>query len=239
MPGRVDVAAAQVRHQQVAAAEHVQRQVAVMIVVAVEEASFLLPVQRHVGGVEVQHQTLRPPALRRHELVEQHPVQADRVRPRRGLLPTTQGGRTGQHRVARGRRLQPGIVAQGLVVVEIFVAQHQRVQALSDQRYQPVLAARLAPRIMEHPRRRLTQTEAPVDLEQQRAAAVAGDVAAAELDLDLASCEAWKRQRTLVAFRHGGVALLSDFNTLILEQFPPSIYPHLCIIRASSLNSSL
>ena len=37
---------------------------------------------------------------------------------------------------------------------------------------------------------------------------------------------AWKRQRTLVAFRHGGVACLSTFNTLILEQFSPPLYPH-------------
>ena len=88
----------------------------------------------------------------------------------------------------------------------------------------PVLTARLAWRVVEYPRHRVTQTEAPVYLPQQRAATVAGDVAAAELDFGTAPFEAWKRQRTLVAFRRGEVALLSDFNTLILAQFPPFLY---------------
>jgi len=37
-----------------AAAEYVKRQVAIAIVVAVEEAAFLMAVQRVVGGVEIE-----------------------------------------------------------------------------------------------------------------------------------------------------------------------------------------
>ena len=50
----VDVGAAQLGRQQVPAAEDVERQVAVAVVVAVEEAALLVPVQRNVGGVEVE-----------------------------------------------------------------------------------------------------------------------------------------------------------------------------------------
>ena len=38
------------------AAEHVQRQIAVAVVVPVKEPAFLLAVQRIVGGVKVQDQ---------------------------------------------------------------------------------------------------------------------------------------------------------------------------------------
>lgn len=57
--------------------------ITVAVVVAVKEAAFLVPVQRHVGRVEVQNQTLRSTSLRVDELLEQHLVQAHRVRPRR------------------------------------------------------------------------------------------------------------------------------------------------------------
>jgi hypothetical protein len=50
---RVDVRLAQSRHQQVAAAEQVQRQVTVVAEVAVEEPPFLLAVLRVVGRVPV------------------------------------------------------------------------------------------------------------------------------------------------------------------------------------------
>lgn len=42
--------------QQVLAAEHIQWQIAVAVVIAMKEAAFLLAVQRVVGGVEVQHE---------------------------------------------------------------------------------------------------------------------------------------------------------------------------------------
>ena len=41
------------------AAEHVQRQVAVAVIVAVEEAPFLVAVERIIGGVEIEDDPLR------------------------------------------------------------------------------------------------------------------------------------------------------------------------------------
>jgi hypothetical protein len=59
----VDVRRAELRRQQVIPAEHVQRQVAVRVVIAVEEPAFLLSVQRVVGRVEVQGDGLRRCAM--------------------------------------------------------------------------------------------------------------------------------------------------------------------------------
>ena len=44
--------------QQMVAAENVQRQIAVVAVITVEEARFLLAMQRGVGGIQVQHDLL-------------------------------------------------------------------------------------------------------------------------------------------------------------------------------------
>ena len=45
------------------AAEHIQRQIAVAVVVAVKEPAFLMAVQRVVGRVEVENDLLGRPAL--------------------------------------------------------------------------------------------------------------------------------------------------------------------------------
>ena len=59
MLGGVDLAGPQVGRQQLVAAEDVQRQEAVVVVVAVEEAPLLVAVHGVVGGVEVEDQVLR------------------------------------------------------------------------------------------------------------------------------------------------------------------------------------
>src|ERR1700728_2172228 len=51
----IDVRPPQLGRQQMPAAEHIQRQVAVTVVVAVEEPALLVAVQRVVGGVEVEN----------------------------------------------------------------------------------------------------------------------------------------------------------------------------------------
>ena len=61
---------------EVAAAEHVERQVAVAVVVAVEEPPLLVAVQRVVGGVEIEHDLLRRLRVRVEE--EVHEQRLDR-----------------------------------------------------------------------------------------------------------------------------------------------------------------
>ena len=71
------IARAQVADQQVAAAEHVQRQVAVVIVVPVKVLDRLLTVQRNIGTIEIQNQLFWWHLMLVNELLPQYPVSLD------------------------------------------------------------------------------------------------------------------------------------------------------------------
>lgn len=60
------------------AAEHVQRQIAVAVVIAVEEAPLLMPVQRVVGGAEIEDDLRRRLLVRVQE--QRHGQRVDRRR---------------------------------------------------------------------------------------------------------------------------------------------------------------
>src|SRR5918994_322008 len=84
----IDVRAAELGCQQVLAAEHIERQIAVAVVVAVEEAALLMPVQRVIRGVEVENDLLGRGPVRLEEQVDEQPfdrraVMADLVVARR------------------------------------------------------------------------------------------------------------------------------------------------------------
>ena len=88
------------------AAEHVKRQVAVAIIVAVEEAAFLMAVQRVVGGVEVEDDLLGRPVVRLEQQVDEQGLD------RRGLM--------GNISVLRGR------LARQFQPVQRRFARHRR-----------------------------------------------------------------------------------------------------------------
>ena len=69
-----DVGAPLPGQQQVPAAEHVERQVAVLVVIAVEEAAFLPAVQRDVGVVEIEHDLARRTLMRLQEKLDQQRI---------------------------------------------------------------------------------------------------------------------------------------------------------------------
>ena len=106
MPGPVDLARAQITDQQPFAAKHIQRQEAVVIVIAVEEAAFLIAVHRVVGGVEIEDQFLGRDIKGRDEALHQGRVNAPRPVAVGGVLEPAQCRRAGQRTVAIGRRLQ-------------------------------------------------------------------------------------------------------------------------------------
>jgi len=56
--GSVVIGFPQPRAQHVVAAKDVERQVAVVVIVAVEEAAFLLAVERQIGGVDIEDDLL-------------------------------------------------------------------------------------------------------------------------------------------------------------------------------------
>ena len=127
MLGGVDLGRPQIGDQQLLAAEHVERQKAVVVVVAMEKAPFLATMHRHVGGVEIEDELLRWCAKGRDKLLDQHPVEGHRGGTIGSMLESAQGRRTRQRRDAIDRGLQRQVVPQLAMVVEIFVTECQAV----------------------------------------------------------------------------------------------------------------
>ena len=104
-----------------AAAEHIERQVAVAIIIAVEEPALLMTVQRVIGGVEVERDLPGRPSVRLEEKVDEQSLDRRRLmadllvagwrRPRQ-LQPV-------QRRLARDRRavLAPGFELAGRTAI--------------------------------------------------------------------------------------------------------------------------
>jgi hypothetical protein len=61
------------------AAEHVERQIAVVVVIAVEETLFLMPVQRIVGGVPIEGDLRWRRRVGIEKLVDKQPLDRRRV----------------------------------------------------------------------------------------------------------------------------------------------------------------
>jgi len=79
-PGRaVDLGTAQLGRQQVPAAEDVERQIAVAIVIPVEEPALLMAVDRIVGGVEIEGDLFGRRPVRFHEEVHEQPLDRRRI----------------------------------------------------------------------------------------------------------------------------------------------------------------
>ncbi len=116
-----------------------------------EEALLLIPVERNVGGVQIQYHLRRrgPEAL--HAQGHQQPVQAlgvhhdlaglGVVAPRRRQFQPVQGALAGQRGAvspARGRasrhRLKGVVPAQVFVVVQVLLGEGEAVEALQNQR---------------------------------------------------------------------------------------------------------
>ena len=114
---RVDVGRPQIGHQQVIAGEHIQRQeaiaVVIAVVIAVEEAPLLMAVHRIVGGIHVQHNLFGRPLEGGDEGRGQNLVNRPRPIPFGPVLEAAQRRRAGQSPVAPGRRLHGKVMAQG------------------------------------------------------------------------------------------------------------------------------
>ena len=61
------------------ATKDIQRQIAILIVVAVKLGEFLMPVQRHIGGIDVEDEFPRRPQLGRNERLDQYPIQGHKI----------------------------------------------------------------------------------------------------------------------------------------------------------------
>ena len=78
-PALAQCSAAQSVRQPMPAAEDVQREIAILPVIAVEEAAFLMAVQRIVGGVEIKDDLPGRPGLRVDEQIDKGGFDRQRV----------------------------------------------------------------------------------------------------------------------------------------------------------------
>jgi len=121
------VGGSQVRDPQLRAAEDVERGEAVAVVVAVEEAAFLVAVDGIAGGVEVEREAFGRSVEGGDELADEGGGESDRGRAVDAALQPAQRRRRGERRRVVGSGVVGGglrerIVAEVLVVVEVFVA---------------------------------------------------------------------------------------------------------------------
>jgi hypothetical protein len=212
MPARVDVAGPQVGHQQVIAAEDVQRQVAVVVVVAVEEAALLMAVDRVVGGVEVEDQRLGRAVMAGDELIGEHAGDADQGGAVDAVLQAAEGRGGCQRRVGLGRasggQLQRRVAAEGQVVVEVLVAAGDGGDALGEQGLL-VVRDEFGPAGVGDGRvEGLEEAEAAFDLAEQQGTGVGGEPTAVEVGDDGPGSEPRKVQGVEATVCHsGGLAL--------------------------------
>jgi hypothetical protein len=169
-------------HQQVAPAEHVQRQVAITVVIAVEEPPLLHPVHRVVGRIQIEDDLARRALVRLQELVDEKPFDGDRIVTdlviARRLKPAQL--QSVQRRLARNRRTilasrrelasqhrHHRIVAQVIVVAKILVAQRDPEHPLPDQCHHLMLDPLRTPLVVKTRRKPIEQADRTIRRPQQ------------------------------------------------------------------------
>jgi hypothetical protein len=212
----VDVRRPELGRQKMPATEHIQRQVAVAIVIAVKEPAFLIAMQRIVGRVEIENDLFGRPWVRLEEEVDEQGldrrrVVADLVITRGDLARQFEAveGRLARQRravaapsrkLARKHRHQR-VVTKLVVIVQVFVAERNAEQALPDERGHRVLDEPLISGVAETSRKPLNQIQTSVRGAQQQAACVRRQRAAIELGRYETAFDPSKRARFCATLR--------------------------------------
>jgi hypothetical protein len=186
--GSIDVGGPELGEQQLAAAENVKRQIAVALVVAVEEAALLIAVDRIVRGVQIEDQPSGRFLPGLNEQADEQPfhgvfVHADfmvalSVR-LRGMFQPVERGLACEHGAIgaagfelAGEEAQHRIVAQGIVIVQVLIAKRNAVDALGYERFERVLDILLAAGVAKAGRNLPGQADDAVCLPQQQRASI-------------------------------------------------------------------
>ena len=182
----------------------------VAVVVAVEQPSLLLPVDRVVGCVAVERDAGRWCLVGVEEQLDEQRLDggggvadaAVTVGPCRSVLQPVQRALAGQRREAGPARLDPpqccakrGVAAQVVMVDEVLVAARNAEHALPDQRRHVVAHPPRHPAIAETGGETVKQPDGPVGGAQQQRARVRRDRATTEIRHHGASIDACKAHR--------------------------------------------
>ncbi len=208
--GGGDVGAPQLRRQQMPAAENVERQIAVAVVIAVKKAPFLMPVQRVVGGIEIEDDLLWRPPMGLHKEIDKKrldlaaipgdPVIARRLRPAEfepvegalagqwGAVAATRRQLARQHRQCRG-------VAQLFVIDQVLIAQRNPKHTLAHQRRHLVLDQLRCTAVRKTPGKPVDQPDRAIRRSQQQGAGIGSDLAAVKRRHHCAPFDACKTEQ--------------------------------------------
>ena len=198
------------------AAEDVERQVAVAIVIAVKEPSLLMPVQRVVGSIEIEGDLLRCLAMRFEEeidkeLLDRCPVIADLViacRLRATQLQPVEGRFAGQRRAVRAPRRQLAgqyrhyrVMAQLVMVDQVFVAQRNPKHTRPNKRWHRVFDQLPHTAVRKTRGKPIDQSDRTIRRTQQQGTGIRGDLAAVERRDHRASFDACKTEQIRATLR--------------------------------------
>ena len=238
--GPVDVGGAQLGAEQEPAAEDVERQVAIAVVVAMEEPTFLLAVDRVVGGVEVEHDLLRRSLVAIEEDVHEQCFQARRIvidlvilpglAPRPVLQPVERA-LAGHRRTVRtlglelaGQHMEQRVVTKLIVVVQVFIAEREGEHALADQGLDRVLEQSWVAPVGETAGHPTDQPEAAIQPPQQQPSGIRCDDSAIEPGHNLVPFNRFKFEQcwaTLCLHRGLSGIAVSDWRIAIFRDSPP------------------
>ena len=224
----VDVGTPQLGGQQVTAAEDVQRQVAVTVVVAVEEAPFLVAVERVVRGIEIENDPLgrlrvRFQEQRDEQLLDRPRVVADLVVAVEGrgrcVLEPVQRAFAGERGTVGTPRFQFAdqgrqhrVVAQLVMVDQILIPQRDAANALREHGFDAMLDQLLDAPISEAPRQAPHQADRPVRGAEQQRAGVGGHLPAVEGGHHLAPFNRFKSEQIAATLCWHRGPLLTGLN---------------------------
>ena len=229
------------------AAEDVERQVAVAVVIAVEEPALLVAVDRVVGGVEIERDPRRGLVVGLQEEIDEQILDRPRImadavvamRPLGRMLQPVERALAGERRQARPFGLEPAehgaehrVAAQLVMIDQILVAERDPEHPLADQRRH----------LMHHPLRRAAVREAggeaihkpdrPVRRPQEQRPGIRGDRPAAEIRHQLATIEPCKQHRFCATLRLHRACSCSRVKSLWQKYFPTIRRPmHLLLVR--------
>lgn len=231
------------------AAEDVERQITIAVVIAAEMAALLRAVQEMAHRVEVQHHFARVLGQSAHPHRQQTLFNRCRIVGELvsasgfvvGKLQPVEGARRRQGRAAEGGiesiqpqrielvagRGQERIPAQESVVIEIIVTQRLAVKPLGQQLRQGVIDLAGGARVVEAAGQRAGQAQPVIDLAEQEHAAIAGEIPGREIHHDPAGAEVGKEQRlvaTVCRGRGGAARSVRAFVHSLSDPFPASSF---------------
>ena len=221
---RVDVGAAQLGREQMPAAEDVERQIAVAVVIAVKEPPLLVPMDRVVRRIQIQGDLLGRPRMRLQEEVDEQArdrlaIMADAVIARGfspgGVLQPVQGRLAGERSAigAAGRELsaehrQNRIMPELVMVDEVLIAERDPEDALADEGRQLMLDQVGVAGILKAGGEALDQAEGAICRPEQQRPGIGGDRPACERGHHRAPLDRCKQERIRVTLcRHRGAPL--------------------------------